>query len=246
MWISESYKGQYINIVKRALADSKIFNCFKAQPPFSSMVGVSDPFHAMSCYATVVKNEEVKKNLIEFGRNDLYGAPLKVPFNEGKFGTDTMRFAESVCYIQKHFGDLNGKRVVEFGSNYGGLAYLILTQWKNVSTYHLIDLPDVQLLSVKYLKELGISDNITIEQPTSPADVFISEYAITEHSDDDLYAYYEQYAKPSILGVYFRMNIFQPEREKKFIATMKKDFKQVIVVDEIKSRNPNKVVIATK
>ena len=237
MWVSEKGKKQYIGMINKALAEPIAFNNFKSNPAFFSIVGTSEQFHGVHCYKTVVENPEVLKNLQLFAKNDTIGSPF-IKLKALDIATDTLRFAESVRKLYDTFGDLNGKSVVEFGSNYGGLAFCINTQWSNISRYYLIDLPEVQRLSLKYLSELGIDTaKLSIGEPVGHIDFFISEYALTEFTDDDLYAYYNKYVK-NCDGFLIRCNLFEDSRRNKFLAVLRETF-DVIVEDEPKIRLPN-------
>ena len=249
MWASEKGKKQYITVINRALTESMAFNNFKSNPAFFSIVGISEQFHGVHCYKNILKCPEVLKNFQLFAKNDTIGNPL-IKLKALNISTDTLRFVETVSKLYIAFGDLNGKSIVEFGSNYGGLCCLINTQWPLISKYHLIDLPEVQQLSLKYLAALGIDTTTTTSKLSIIIDAlgndyyFVSEYALTEFTDDDLYAYYNKYVK-HCQGFLIRCNIFENERYQRFLTVLREQF-DITIEDEPPVRMPNKIIVGQR
>lgn len=254
-WCSESAKDQYLQLINRAVTSEAIFKCFKSMPIFQRVVGITDDPYALQCYKEFSSNPEVMKNLSKFALNDTLGTPylslarVQVQDADGthhskQLGTDTIRFAHTVHLIQKNFGDLNGTRVFEWGSCYAGLAYCILTQWP-VTKYYLIDLPEVQGLSLKYLKALNVDlTKVSIEPPTETADLFIAELSLSEFDDETVFAEYDKYGK-NAGGVLIRMNFSDDLRKANFIDYIKQDF-TVTFTQEHPCRAHNYIVIGTK
>lgn len=244
-WVSSGAVPPYIDTVKRCLSDEKMFSVFKHLSAFNNVVGISEHEHALYCYRNVLKHPEVWRNVEAFKRSDTIGHPFTTNLSDGKYGRDTLRFAESVCFMLDAFKDLNGKRIVEFGSNYGGLAFCMLTQWPEIKAYHMIDLPEVQQLSRKYLTALGCNHPaINFDEPTEPADLFVSEYALTEFDHEDLYAFTRKYLLPAN-AFHLRCNIPEPIREKDFIEFLRRDF-NLEITREIPVRGCNKLILGYK
>lgn len=240
-------------------------------PIFQRVVGITDDPYALQCYKEFSSNPEVMKNLSKFALNDTLGTPflsmarvqVKTPdgFNHSRqLGTDTIRFAHTVHLLQKNFGDLNGKTVLEWGQNYGGLAYCLRTQWPNINQYIGIDLPEVTALAQQYLKALNVTSFnvgdgrlIYVKDPTpmetftatiNNPDLFLSELSLTEFDDETVFAEYDKYGK-NAGGVLIRMNFSDDLRKANFIDYIKQDF-TVTFTQEHPCRAHNYIVIGTK
>lgn len=246
MWISNSAINSYLSIIEKALSDVKIFSSFKSQRQFSTVVGVSESAHALHCYKKISNYPDIIENIDLYRQNDLYGAPLTSTLGGKKIGNDTCRFLETLCYLKEYFGNINNKSIFEFGSNYGGLCFCLLQYFKKIQKYYCIDLDIVQQLQEKYYDVLGYThDAITYYYNNEPIDICISEYALTEFTDDDLYNYYEQYCKNVSDGFLLRCNIPEVSRYNKFITTLNQDF-ELSIIDEPLIRIPNKIIIGRK
>jgi hypothetical protein len=186
----------------------------------------------------------------KFTANDAVGTPLcKMGTRYGPMGSDTTRFIETVYTLSSSFGDMSGLNVVEFGSNYGGLAFCVHQFLPSIGTYYCLDLPEVQALSNVFFSQVsgGIdTSSISYADPSgSTIDVFISEYSLTEFDDDHLYPYFYTYCVPATTGFFIRSNFKDPVRYAKFITTASLYF-TCSVEDEPKYRLPNKILIGKK
>jgi hypothetical protein len=241
-WVSKRAEKPYVELVERALTRPLLFNSFKQQVPWFTVVGRIDPWHGIQCAKSLSEFPEVKANLPKFALNDSLGSPATVRVWGNQYGIDTLRFAESVSYLFKTFGDLNGKRIVELGSNYGGLAFCILQQWPNVAAYHCLDLEPIQTFQRAYLSKLGVeSSAIQYTEPETAPDLFISEYTLSEFTDDDLYPLWERYGV-NAGACLLRINFSKGEREAAFLNKVRENF-QIEVTAEPAIREPNKIVV---
>ncbi len=245
-WLSKAGEPAYIQFAERAIGNEKLFNTFKSQMPWMYVVGTGEQWHAMQCAKSVSKVPEVQANLETFGKNDTIGLPETLKMKNGSpIGFDTIRFAENVSYLFKTFGDLTGKRITEFGSNYGGMSYCLLSQWSGVSAYHCIDLPQIQTFQRSYLSKLGFEHSaLKYEEPTEQANIFISEYALTEFTPEDRTALYEKYCKNAD-GFLLRANIPDPKEEHTFFEMLRATFKVQIIPEPV-CRKVNKLVLGTR
>jgi hypothetical protein len=95
--------------------------------------------------------------------------------------------------LERLFGDLSGKRIVEIGVGYGGQARLVLEQWA-VQSYTLVELEPVLRLARRYLTSSGTYRSLIFLPPalvaTADYDLCLSNYAFSELTRDvqDLYA----------------------------------------------------------
>lgn len=120
---------------------------------------------------------------IEF-TNDLYGNPVIHDYETIKASASTLQYIGVLSNIIKEFGSLNGKRIVEIGGGYGGQCRTILDIYKP-DCYHIIDLPEVCELQMRYLEGLPVE---CFTEPTRQKyDLVISNYAISEIPDNSEY-----------------------------------------------------------
>jgi hypothetical protein len=245
-WISDGASGPYIQFAESALTNAGQFNTFKRQTAWNTVVGVGDHWHAIHCAKTVLATPAVSASLQAFLKNDTIGSPPTIKLvPHGRVAFDTLRFAESVTYLYKTFGDLNQRRITELGSNYGGLAFCILTQWPGVSAYHMLDLPQIQTFSREYHRRLEFEHSaISYEEPTEAPDIFVSELCLSEQTEDALYPMYEKYCKDAN-GFLMRINFAKKERENAFLKVLKETF-SIEVTPEPITRIPNVLVVGRR
>jgi len=106
--------------------------------------------------------------------NDFYGSPKMHHYGQKRFSTSTLQYIGVLANLIKHFGPLEGKRIVEIGGGYGGQCRTI-TDLYNVSCYHIIDLPEVCALQERYCEAKCFTE------PTGKHyDLVISNYALSE------------------------------------------------------------------
>ncbi len=97
-------------------------------------------------------------NLEAFRINDQYGDPDLYRDSEiGKFSPTTLKYALNVLNILEAFEKDKIKRVVEIGGGYGGMA-VILSHFLDLESYTLVDLPECNILSQKYLGKFDFLD----------------------------------------------------------------------------------------
>jgi len=265
-WISSSSLEAYSDICRNMVSQSVTLSTFKLNPIFTAVVGTTSHAYAVSALYRIATapsqsisgsfsslglpvlsrgTHSISGALTPFLVNDTVGNPQILGTQFGPIGTDTVRFVESVFTLSSSFGDLNGKHVVEFGSNYGGLAVCMHQWWPSIATHSLIDLPEVQALSSKYFESIGMdTSSISYDDPIGkPIDIFISEYALTEF--DDWITYYNTYVQPAAQGFLIRANFQRPADYFTFLATCSLDF-SCSVFEEPKYRYPNKLVCGYK
>ena len=94
----------------------------------------------------------------------------------------TLRYIKVLSDLIKIFGNLDGFKIAEIGGGYGGQCKII-NDYFNIKNYHIIDLPEVNLLSKKYLQKLNINNvRFSTSKDLIPEDydLVISNYAYTE------------------------------------------------------------------
>lgn len=126
--------------------------------------------------------------LEEFRKNDSVGNPGTAFYpGYGSFCPTTLRYALVAGHLQRHFGSLEGKKIVEIGGGYGGLCRILHALYP-IQEYIIVDVPAVAELARKYLAAFSITSVkfITPDQLTAeiPSDLLISNYAFSERSEE--------------------------------------------------------------
>ena len=90
-------------------------------------------------------------NLEYFRENDKYGNPDLYSDSEiGKFSPTTLKYALNILNILEAFDKDKINKIVEIGGGYGGIA-VILQKFIDFDEYVLVDLPECNLLTDKYI-----------------------------------------------------------------------------------------------
>jgi putative sugar O-methyltransferase len=226
------------------VGNDNIWKSFKQLPYYRSIVGKDDTFHAIKCIKEIQQHPEITSNLYKFARNDLIGNnyPSIVHLNGVQMSLDTIRNIHTIMHLSKSFGDLNNKTVLEIGAGWGGLAYCVKSQWKDVQ-YAIVDSPEHAAVADKYLKELGISD-VVINPPDITPDIIIAEYSISENDDDTISDYWNNHIR-NVDAFFFRWNTFSDARDRQWFDEFQKDFNITTEV-EYKTRSHNTIVIGKR
>lgn len=243
MWnVNPVWSDNYTRFVKQALVDETLFETFKTNNDYVSIVGMSYKWQAQIFLDKIIKNSEIYNRINDFLVNDNVGSPELVNINGLVVSPNTLRHIQSLCYIQKYIGDLNNKIIGELGVGYGATA-LMIHKYYNPKTYHLLDLPDVQKFAKKYLNMFNI--NTSIEPPTCDLDIFISEFCWTEFDDEDMNRFYNLYIKKS-KKIYIMSNLIDTERKENMLNYMREDFELTIIPETHGTEHPCYVIIGIK
>jgi putative sugar O-methyltransferase len=174
----------YRNLCAEAAEMDNVFDTFRAQPVYKSIVETVDG-HSGAQYATVSINRfsKIVEYLDELRRNDLHGGPEMFRYSDiGAFSPTTLRYIKFAIDMREMFGDLDGMRVAEIGVGYGGQCR-ILSALFNIKSYDLFDLPETLRLTRRYLEIFGLQ-NVRFfdidDGDFGPYDLVISNYAISE------------------------------------------------------------------
>lgn len=233
---------RYLNAVVKATEDEEYFKIFKSEIEYCSVVGMSDEWQ-LPYFLEYFNRYNFQNKLEQVAKNDSIGGRPTVEFNDQKISLNTARYLHTTCEIYKYFGPLDGKTISEIGVGYGGLCYVLNCLFK-INNYHLLDLPEVQILARKYLDRLNV-ENISSHR-AGRSFLTISEYAITELDGDLIEKYYENTLLKSD-NIYIRVNIHNKMEKDGFIKFISRGF-DVKVYDEY-PKHPdydNKLVIGTK
>lgn len=164
--------------LKAAIDDT--FDTFKSQSDYRAILEHAGTEVGRSCLDYIAKNRPaLLDQLPKFAENDAVGTPYVSIYPEGTFSPTTLRYVKVLAELQMLFGSLNDFKIIEVGCGYGGQAKIIQDAYR-VQSYEIIDLPEVEALTIRYANHFGL-----ICKPyscTQSLDLFISNYAFTELS----------------------------------------------------------------
>ncbi|HAE76043.1 MAG TPA: hypothetical protein DCG52_06585 [Alphaproteobacteria bacterium] len=244
----------YFSFVDEILTNDDLFATFKENHTYNAIVGMSCEAEGEWFANNLKDNNSINLKIEEFKKNDSIGEPAVFDSKEyGFISPNTLRYLNSLQNIQKYIGSLHKKNIVEVGIGYGGLCY-ILSTFYNLNSYKLVDVPNVTLLAVKYLRALGLNTNLMIERDlkniritdivsqsgrrhhinfAGPSyDLLISEYCISEMDDDGIDHFYENYIQHS-KNIYIFSNLWDKKRKEQFLSKLGEKFNLTVFDDPL-------------
>lgn len=183
-----------------------IYTNFKNSSEYTYMLEhVSENFG--NRYALQIKTE-FNKNISEYldliQKNDSIGNPSKFRIDGINLSPSNTRYIYHSLLIKskiKNWFEKSNIKIIEIGGGYGGLSFYI----KNILSdynidYTIIDLPNAGLLQTKYLTDQCIDCNIKScfdlkELEKTNYDLVISNYCLSEISDENRNLYFEYLIK---------------------------------------------------
>jgi hypothetical protein len=182
---SISCNTSYPNICLQASEDDAVFNIFKTLPQYKDILEHTSPQMGIEYLSIIERDNPILLdygNIEKFKENDIYGGSDKWMYSDILISPSTLRYIKVLSDLIKIFGNLNGFKIAEIGGGYGGQCKII-NDYFNIKNYHIIDLPEVNLLSKKYLQKLNINNvRFSTSKNLIPEDydLVISNYAYTE------------------------------------------------------------------
>lgn len=179
----------YLKLCEQTAADEEMFKHFKRHPIYTIMQE-GDSFEEGKQYAEKLTQQfsgMLVPNVLErFRANDLLGFPRCYIFEGfGAFSPTTLRYIKIACELKKHFGSLDGMRIVQIGGGYGGQCK-ILSDLFHFKSYTMIDHRESLALAKKYLDELRIPavEYVSLDEIPEKisCDLVISDFSFTESS----------------------------------------------------------------
>jgi putative sugar O-methyltransferase len=243
----------YPNFCELAANDDSIFNTFRMNPNYTSILEHVS-FEQGNIYTELINknNPELWGNVKKYMLNDNVGSPRKMLFNGNYISPTTVRYIKVLGDIKNQFGDLNGLDIVEIGCGYGGQAKIIMDTF-DVKSYTLIDLPSVLKLTKKFLTKCG--DNLdkvffkTMNELTTEKnyDLFISNYAYTECTKAVQLEYYDKVLSKSKMG-YMTANFINTIFNLDYLTKEElfEMFPNHSIVDEVPQTHPNNFILIWK
>lgn len=194
--------------------------------------------------ATIITEDQLQN----IKQNDLYGNPELFSYDVfGQISPSTLRYVKNSLDILDFVGDeINDiENIVEIGGGYGGLCR-VLSSFVDFENYVLIDLPEVNQLSGKYLGKFSdlegrVSQLSCFElEEIVGADLVVSNYAFSECSEEIQMHYYNDVIA-NANRFYMAYNNFTHGNmnSDRFIEVASKDFEIVIEDDRCPTGAPN-------
>ncbi len=213
---SVAEKTKYPNFCLKASKHNYIFKNFKSDPRFklfmeniSQKAGKAYFFYIHDHYRHLFELFEA------FKKNDELGNPTKYEYeNFGQtISPTTLRYIKTAGDLLATFGDLNKKHIVEIGGGYGGQCYILSTLC-DFASYTIIDLPECNALTKRYLAKLGVKNVHFINKKklnqVKSYDLVISNYAFSEVDFNEQTKYLKKIIKSTPNG-YMMMNFISKE-----------------------------------
>lgn len=167
-----------------SLAKEEAFRNFKCEPLANlSWENLSYEEGKNHCEALQKEYPELLAMHERCRKNDLIGNPRKFIYKKvGAFSPSTLRFMLIAGDLKRHFGSLDGLKVLEMGGGYGGQC-TVLSSLFSLQEYAIADLPSSLELQRKYLKELSIPSVLLYSLnalPSTSYDLIVSDLAFGE------------------------------------------------------------------
>ena len=241
-WIVQPpIEALYKRLVKSFVDDDKAFETFKRNPQYSSIIGVPTIEQMFRFYTNLKDDGELYVKLPELAKMDTIGGPWLYPFDGMKYSANLIRYVDSLRLIRKHIGSLDGKRVLEFGSGFGGFFWVSSCIWK-MTSYNIVDLTEAEDLAIKHSKALGLE----LKRGKPEAwDITIAEYSLTEQVGDDLWKYTAEYLEP-VKTFWVRCNIFNDAVREKWIQHLRNTHGLTIMRENPDIVKQNSIVIGQR
>lgn len=193
------YATEYLQSCLEFVNDEYKFDHFKTDYRYKRILEHIDK-NESDMLISEMKNKEIitEEHIEKFRENDLYGYPEICEYDFfGKMSPSTIRYIKNTLDIYNFVGDKKIKNIVEIGGGYGGLCKTMSVLF-DFDNYVLIDLPEVNKLSNKYLSKFEDLSGRTSQyhfdefEEIENIDLVISNYAFSECSLNIQKKYYDK------------------------------------------------------
>lgn len=196
MKTSVSQNTSYPSICLQASVDDSLFNIFKTLPEYTQILEHAT-FDFGRKYIENIRRDNPhllqEPYISKFKENDLLGSAVTFEYEKDLIvSPNTLKYINVLSDLIVFFGNLDGFRIAEIGGGYGGQCKII-TDYFKIENYHIVDLPEVNALTKKYLNKLEVGNfrvSSSDELVKENYDLLISDYAFTELSRE-LQDYYK-------------------------------------------------------
>jgi hypothetical protein len=182
---SMSDEPGYREFCRRAAEDDAVFAGFREQKVYADIVSSTLAADGVDCLATLTKRDFDFGFFDRLREHDRIGGPRLVDYpHAGTLAPQTLRCVKVMSDLEALFGSLEGKSIVEIGCGFGALTAVVAKRAR-VARYTLVDLPEPLMLAERYLRTLGITDDVAFSTrealpPLGAHDLAISVYGLSE------------------------------------------------------------------
>lgn len=188
MKTSASDFKNYTELCKEASINDEVFNTFRSNPNYNEILEHVYPPLGLDYlnHALEINKQVVDENVINiFRKIDYHGNSRKYNFpNIGPLSPTILRYFSVLGDINRLYGSLDDKIIVEIGAGYGGQSMMI-NLFHNIKKYIIVDLPEAIALIKKFLlkNNMDLSKYEFYSYDTVPdikSDYLISNYGFSE------------------------------------------------------------------
>lgn len=243
----------YLKVCKSFVEDESLFVNFRQNRLYQEILEHVTKEQS-DLYIREMKNADslTKEQISQFRENDKIGNP--VTFEYEKFGVmspTTIRYIKNTLDISNFLSGEKVDNIVEIGGGYGGLCKSI-SVFLDFENYLIIDLPEVNQLSKKYLSNFeelnGKTSQSFYEEIASieGIDLLISNYAYSECTFELQKSYYDNIIVNSDKFYITYNNISKTNMGSDyFIKYASKDF-DIQIEEEVRKCHTNYILYGTK
>jgi hypothetical protein len=193
----------YLEICEKAVVDPECFQNFRSLSKYNPILECE---FANDFAEYLLKNasEKTINQIPILAKLEQIGNPITVDTPAfGKFSGTTLRYIVIADQIKKLFKLPRNSKIVEIGAGFGGQCY-ILSKIQPFSKYYIYDLPQVEKLIEKVMKNLSVKKvhlmGLDEQIPEEKIDLLISNYAFSECDRETQLDYFERVLKKADRG----------------------------------------------
>lgn len=182
---SISDEAGYREACRCAAEDDAAFAGFRENPAYAEIVSSELASEARDHYAILEQRGFDFSFFDRIREHDRLGGPRLVSYPAtGSVAPQTLRYVKIADDLERLFGRLDDRSIVEIGGGFGGQCAIIARRAR-VGSYTIVDLPEPLMLAARYLRALGLADRVrfaTLDElpPIGECDLAISCYALSE------------------------------------------------------------------
>jgi hypothetical protein len=195
---------KYRAICREAAENAETFAGFREHPTYCWVVSTAIPHDARDCYA-MLETRGFDFGFFERIRDlDRIGGPRLLAYlRAGEVAPQTMRYVKTLSDLERLFGSLDGKSVIEIGVGFGGQCAVLSRRFR-LKRYTLVDLAEPLMVARRYLEALAIPEIAFTElaalSPDATYDLVISAYGLSEVARQFQIDYLQRVLRPSRAG----------------------------------------------
>jgi hypothetical protein len=182
---SDSENTRYVEFVQKASNDSKLFSKFRRNRNYREILEHVSYSQGLNYIDKYLKLGGSRTDLIRYLRKDNIGRPVKFYFKGYGFASPTtIRYFAVAQEISFLFGERGFCEITEIGCGFGGQSAVFAGN-KGIKSYQFYDLPDVQNLINKFLRQMNINPRnmrfpSIYEIKSARTEFVLSNYAFSE------------------------------------------------------------------